>query len=98
MTTGSGDPGTVVFHIGHDELVVRQRYEVVSIINDLMIGLWFVVGSCLFFSDALVFWGTWMFLLGSLQMMIRPGIRLARRVHLRRFHPGRGAEGGAYDY
>lgn len=28
--------------------------------------------------------GTWLFLLGSIQMTIRPAIRLARRTHLRR--------------
>lgn len=98
MPERSGDGTTVVFHIGHDELVVRQRYEVLSIVNDLLIGLWFVVGSVLFFSDATVFWGTWLFLAGSVQMLVRPAIRFSRRVHLRRIHPGHGAGDGAYDF
>ena len=98
MTERSRPPGPLIVHIGDEELVVRQRYEAASILNDLLIGLWFVVGSILFFSDALSFWGTWLFLIGSVQMMIRPGIRLARRVHLRRFHPHQGAADGAYDF
>lgn len=44
-TRGSGDTGTTVVHIGHDERVIRQRYEVISIINDLLIGTWFLIGS-----------------------------------------------------
>lgn len=76
-----------IIHFGHDELVVRQRYEVISIINDLLIGTWFIIGTICFFFSSLVYAGTWLFLLGSIEMMIRPMIRLARRVHLRRYHP-----------
>jgi len=42
------------------------------------------VGGCLSTTTA----GTWLFLLGSIQLMVRPVIRLARRVHLRRFGDG----------
>ncbi len=86
-TDDDGETGTTVLHIGHDELVIHRRYEVVSIINDLLIGVWFVVGSFFFFSDALTYAGTWLFVLGSVEMLIRPLIRLTRRVHLRRYHP-----------
>lgn len=68
--------------IGREELVIRQRYEVVSICNDIVIAIWFIVGSMLFFSESTTFAATWLFLIGSVQMMIRPGIRLVRRVHL----------------
>ncbi|WP_418275522.1 YrhK family protein [Isoptericola jiangsuensis] len=70
--------------VGHDEIVVRDRYESASIANDILIGLWFVVGSALFFSSSTETAGTVLFLIGSVQMLLRPGIRLARRVHLRR--------------
>jgi len=33
----------IEFRIGHEEVVLRRRYEVLSIVNDLLIGLWFVV-------------------------------------------------------
>lgn len=70
--------------IGREELVIRQRYEVASICNDIVIAIWFIVGSMLFFSESTTFAATWLFLIGSVQMMIRPGIRLVRRVHLQK--------------
>jgi YrhK-like protein len=79
MTTG---PLTI--HIGHDELIIRKRYEVLSIVNDILVALWFIVGSILFFSDATTIAGTWCFLAGSIELLIRPLIRLSRRVHLTR--------------
>lgn len=70
--------------IGHDELVIRQRYEGVSIANDSLIALWFIIGSILFFSPDTTTAGTWLFLIGSVQLLVRPVIRLTRLVHLQR--------------
>ena len=72
------------FRIGHEEVVVRRRYEVASIVNDLLIAVWFVIGSILFFNADTARTGTWLFLIGSIQLMIRPGIRLSRRIHVQR--------------
>lgn len=74
----------IELHIGHDELILRGRYEVLSILNDVLIALWFVIGSVLFFFETTTTAGTWLFLLGSIQLMIRPVIRLSRRIHLSR--------------
>lgn len=74
----------MTFRVGHHELVIRRRYEVASIANDLMIGLWFVVGSVLFFWQQTTDAGVWMFLIGSAQLLIRPIIRLTRNLHLQR--------------
>lgn len=81
------DRGSLHFRIGNEELLIRRRYEVASIVNDLLIALWFVIGSVLFFSPSTEHAGTWLFLIGSIELMIRPLIRLRRRVHLRRFRP-----------
>lgn len=70
--------------IGRHELVLRRRYEYLSIVNDIMIGLWFIVGSILFFWESTVVIGTWLFLLGSLQLLVRPLIRLSRNMQLTR--------------
>ena len=78
----------IEFRIGHDEVVLRQRYEVASIVNDLLVAVWFVIGSVLFFSDSTATAGTWLFLLGSVQLMVRPMIRLARKVHIQRMTQG----------
>ncbi|MER7014009.1 YrhK family protein [Saccharopolyspora sp. NPDC000359] len=76
-----------VLRIGHEELVVRQRYEVLSIGNDFLIALWFIIGSLLFFQESTATAGTWLFLLGSCELAVRPAIRLTRYVHLRRLRP-----------
>ncbi|WP_446666810.1 YrhK family protein [Flexivirga sp. B27] len=81
--------------IGRDELQIRQRYETLSILNDIVTGLLFLVGSVLFFGDSTAYTGTWLFVLGSVLMLIRPCIRLTRRLHLQRIHPG--DEGAAHE-
>lgn len=86
------DRGQLHIRIGTEELLIRRRYEVASIVNDLLIALWFVIGSALFLSPSTEYAGTWLFLVGSVELMIRPIIRLRRRVHLRRFQPAAPAE------
>ncbi|MDZ7918277.1 MAG: YrhK family protein [Rhodococcus sp. (in: high G+C Gram-positive bacteria)] len=78
----------LTFTIGHEELVIRQRWEVVSIVNDILIAVWFIIGSVLFFQESTTVIGTWFFLLGSIELLIRPLIRLVRRVHLTRVRGG----------
>lgn len=96
---GSDDSRAWVVHVGRDELIIRQRYEVISIVNDILIGTWFLIGSIFFFSDSLTYTGTWLFVLGSAQMLVRPTIRLTRRVHLHRLHPGiPGSADAAHDF
>lgn len=80
----TGDNNNLTIRIGHDELVIRQRYQVLSIANDVLIGIWFLIGSFMFFSDELVFAGTCLFVIGSVEMLIRPVIRLIRHVHLQK--------------
>lgn len=74
----------ITVRIGHEELTIRQRYEVASIINDILIAVWFITGTILFFNEDTVTLGTWFFLIGSVQLLIRPMIRLARRIHITR--------------
>ena len=82
--------------IGHDELVIRQRYEALSIGNDVLIALWFLVGSILFFFESTTYAATWCFLLGSIEFLVRPLLRFARLFHLRRFNPD--ATGSSDDF
>lgn len=74
----------LILTFGRDELVIRRRYEAASIANDLLIAVWFLLGSFFFFSEALTYAGTWLFVLGSAQLLIRPVIRFSRQVHLTR--------------
>lgn len=77
-------PRPLVVTIGNKELMLRRRYEVLSISNDILVAVWFVVGSILFFSPETTEAGTWFFLLGSIELLIRPAIRLSRNVHMGR--------------
>jgi hypothetical protein len=69
------------------ERTIRERYELASIVNDILVATWFLVGSVLFFSPGTTFAGTWLFVLGSIELLVRPVIRLARWMHLQRL-PG----------
>jgi hypothetical protein len=83
MTDATG-PNPIVLTFGHEELVIRKRYEVLSIVNDILIGVWFVVGSVFFFYESLTTTGTALFVAGSVELLIRPLIRLSRHVHLQK--------------
>ncbi|MDH2290531.1 YrhK family protein [Cobetia sp. 10Alg 146] len=79
------DPTTVLtLRLGHEELVIHRRYELASIINELVLGLLFTIGSVCFFWDEWMTLGIWLFVIGSLQLTLKPLIRLARRMHLKR--------------
>ncbi|PVZ06879.1 YrhK family protein [Actinomycetospora cinnamomea] len=82
----------LTLHLGKDELVIRRRYEALSIVNDILIGLWFTVGSILFFFESTTTTGTWFFVIGSVELLIRPMIRMTRIIHLGR--PPGGVGGG----
>lgn len=88
----------LTFTIGHEELVIRQRWEVVSIVNDILVAVWFIVGSVLFFGETTAVAGTWFFLIGSVELLIRPMIRLARRIHIQRVRHGTAASDSSDDY
>lgn len=79
---------TLTLNIGHEQLVIQRRYQAVSILNDILIGIWFLVGSIFFFYPELREAGTWLFVAGSGQLLIRPVIRLSRLLHLRRLPGG----------
>ncbi|MCS4533814.1 YrhK family protein [Neisseria montereyensis] len=86
MTDQSKKDIPIELHLGSEELIIHQRYETLSIANDLLIGIWFLVGSVLFLYPSQVKLGTYLFIIGSVEMLIRPAIRFCRRVHLQRYH------------
>ncbi|HEU5037951.1 MAG TPA: YrhK family protein [Nocardioides sp.] len=88
----------LTLHVGHDELVIRQRYETLSIANDVLIALWFVGGSILFFWESTTQAATWLFLAGSVEFLARPLIRLARRMHLQRIGSGHRVHESSFDF
>lgn len=76
------DPLTL--HLGHEQLIIRRRYETLSIINDFLIAIWYLVGSVFFLYPSLTGPAAWLFIIGSFQFLIRPTLRLASHIHLQR--------------
>jgi hypothetical protein len=79
---------SVTITLGNQEIVLRQRYELLSIVNDIGIFLFFTVGSVAFYWHELFNVGVTLFVIGSAQLGIRPLIRLSRRVQLRSLTKG----------
>lgn len=78
--------------LGSTNLRVNGAYEALSIANDFLAGLLFLVGSILFFWKATETAAIWCFTVGSVLFVVRPTIRLVRRIHL---GPAGGGEGEA---
>lgn len=70
--------------LGSERIVIQRRYEAAGAINDLLIAVWFLVGSFFFLSNSLEERGTWLFIVGSAQLLIKPVIKLASLVHVSR--------------
>jgi len=62
---------------------LKEKYELLGTINDLLIAVWFLIGSFFFLSSRLVEDGTWLFILGSAQLLIKPTIKLAGLIHVK---------------
>ncbi|WFM71125.1 YrhK family protein [Halomonas sp. CKK8] len=56
--------------LGHEELIIRRRYELISIGNDFFIAIWFLAGSILFLFPKDEKASIWLFIIGSLQFVV----------------------------
>lgn len=92
------DANDITMRIGREELVIRNRYEALSIANDVLIGILFLLGSILFLWESSTGLATWLFVIGSAEFLLRPVIRLARRTHLKRFGADRDRTDHQGDY
>lgn len=70
--------------IGSEHIVIQRRYEALGALNDLLIAVWFLIGSFFFLNDSLVESGTWLFIVGSTQLIIKPLIKLISLIHVGR--------------
>ncbi|MGX5791444.1 YrhK family protein [Staphylococcus equorum] len=57
-------------------------YKALYQLNDVGLGIIFLIGSFLFFSDTTVTIGTVLFVISSIQMTVRPLIALSHDLHL----------------
>ena len=65
-----------------EEKTVNRAYDWLSIGNDFAVGIEFLVGSVEFLPNYDSTFGVYLFIIGSTQLLIRPVINLARKIHL----------------
>lgn len=85
------DTNKAEIDFGSDHIIIARRYRALGALNDLFIAIWFLTGSVLFFFDSLMTGGTWLFVVGSLQLLLRPAITLAELIHVKRVYRSRPA-------
>ncbi|MCB1741789.1 MAG: YrhK family protein [Gammaproteobacteria bacterium] len=84
MKTEDENEHTVTVELGQEHLTITHRYEALGALNDLFIAVWFLIGSFMFLNKTLVDSGTWLFIIGSAQLMCKPTIKLIGLIHVRR--------------
>lgn len=67
-----------------DERKINRLYDWLSLLNDFAIGFEFVIGSIEFLPGYDSTFGVYLFIVGSSQLLIRPIISTARKVHIRK--------------
>lgn len=65
---------------------ITMIYKSLYQLNDVVLGLVFLVGSLLFFSNTTMITGTVLFVIGSIQMTARPLIAFAHDLHLAHYY------------
>lgn len=75
---------SLFIHLGHHQLYITKKYQFFYTLNDFLIALWFLLGSICFLYENFQHFGTWLFILGSFQLLIRPMIRIVHEVHIKK--------------
>lgn len=73
-------------HIRNHIVVIQKRYEFFYNLNEILIGILFVIGSIFFFWTATKVAGTWLFVIGSFEFLIRPFIKIGQKIHLQKIN------------
>lgn len=74
----------VELRVGKYGVFFNRNYRLIAITNEIMLGIWFVVGSFLFLSEETKTAGTILFIIGSAQLLIRPILKIIHAVTLKR--------------
>ncbi|KAF0823135.1 hypothetical protein ABE29_16715 [Cytobacillus firmus] len=72
----------VHIEIGSYKMVIEKRYQAVSFVNDLLLGVLYLIGSILFLTDVSQTVSISFFLAGSILMIIRAGLNLLKDLHI----------------
>ncbi|WJY27199.1 MULTISPECIES: YrhK family protein [Sporosarcina] len=69
---------------GKHIIFFNKNYKYIFIINELILGLEFIVGSVFFLFDSLKTAGTILFIIGSVQFFLRPVMKILHAISLRK--------------
>jgi hypothetical protein len=72
--------------LGHRHVIIKRRYEALGAVNDLLIAIWFLIGSLFFLNQSLTESGTWLFVVGCIQLLIKPALKLSSLIHVSRVY------------
>ncbi|MGD6802769.1 hypothetical protein FZC79_16005 [Rossellomorea vietnamensis] len=79
------DSGLQIHLSRKKKIMIGNRYRIIGYMNDLMLGILYMIGSILFMTDADRVLSTSFFLAGSFFMISRAFIHIGRDIHLKRF-------------
>lgn len=69
--------------VGKHIVFFNKNYQYIFIVNELLLGMEFVVGSVFFFFESLKTAGIILFIIGSTQLFIRPVLKIVHAVSLK---------------
>ncbi|MBG9653933.1 YrhK family protein [Cytobacillus firmus] len=72
----------VHIEIGSYKMVIEKRYQAISFVNDMLLGILYLIGSILFLTDVSQTVSISFFLAGSIMMIIRAGLNLLKDLHI----------------
>ncbi|UOQ48391.1 YrhK family protein [Gracilibacillus caseinilyticus] len=64
----------------------KNIYDILYTINDFTIAVWFLIGSIFFYFESLKTWGVTLFVIASVQFLIKPSIRLVHEFSARKHY------------
>lgn len=84
MSDDSSSQRELSLRIGRERIDIERRWEVFSILNDVLTGTLFLTGSLVNLLTELENWPLVFYLLGSSTLLLRAFLRLGRRIHITR--------------
>lgn len=72
------------FHMGMYEVSFNKKYRIAALMIDLTLGLEYLIGSILFLSESTQTAGVIMFIIGSVQLLSRPLLKILHSFHFKR--------------
>jgi uncharacterized membrane protein len=80
------DDDSVKIHLSRKrKMLIRNRYQIIGYLNDILLGILYMIGSILFVTDTDRILAVSFFLAGSFLMIFRGIINILRDIHLKRF-------------